>query len=80
MGSDHPVETITAFDLMAEECELLEHKIEQAEASDDPQDKKLLPKLKHALEYFVQRIMDEVDAYEGARVPMRWRNKNKTVH
>lgn len=73
-------DTLTALDLMKEECELLEHRIEQAEVSDDPRDQEDLPKLKNALEYFVSRILDEMGSYENANIPARWTIKNKTVH
>ena len=80
MSNHQNYDTITALDLMKEECELLEHKIEMAEVSDDPRDQEDLPKLKNALEYFVQRILDEMGSYENANIPSRWINKNKTVH
>lgn len=80
MSSDERYETITAIDLMKEECELLEHKIFQAETSKDPRDHRELPKLKNALEYFVKRIMDEMGSYEDANIPIRWKNLNKTIH
>lgn len=80
MSSDQPYETITALDLMKEECELLEHRIEQLEVSDDPRDHEQLPKLKNALEYFVQRILDEMGSYEDANIPSRWKDKDKTIH
>ena len=37
-------------------------------------------KLKHALEYFVQRILDEMGNYDDAKVPTRWQAQNKTLH
>lgn len=80
MSDQNHYDTITALDLMKEECELLEHRIEQAEFSDDPDERNDLPKLKNALEYFVQRILDEMGSYENAGIPTRWINQNKTVH
>ena len=80
MQNNKKFETISALDLMTEECELLEHRIENAELSRDPKEQEQLPKLKHALEYFVQRILDEMGAYDDANIPTRWQNQNKTLH
>lgn len=80
MENNKKFETISALDLMKEECELLEHRIQEAEISRDPSMQEELPKLKHALQYFVQRILDEMGSYPESKVPTRWQMQNKTLH
>lgn len=80
MENNKKFDTISALDLMKEECELLEHRIEEAQFNPTPESQQEVEKLKHALEYFVQRILDEMDNYDDAKVPTRWQAQNKTLH